>query len=269
MGYIMKRVLSFLFFLNVLQADQAGAMQVYFKAGVSAETTKGKKACCGWDLNSVVFKKEVKICKMIRYSYKKNGVRRTAKGLFKFGKLWRKKKKLKRQGNPKGFVWDAMFTDMALKDPKTAGLIREFAQIANVLDLEMVSLMQRLSNHGHCHAVLSNMGQGLLDTQVKLLQAQQSKNPVAYNYILTFLQDHEHKIIASEANGWMHKPNMPIYQAWLLKNKKRGQITIFIDDKLENVLAAVKYGFDVAIHYKKGMRPADLEKILSKTLMIA
>lgn len=264
----MKRALSFLFFLNVLQAHQQGSV-VYFRPGVSIQTTQGKRACFGWDLNSVIFKKEIKICKLLRYSYKKNGIRGTIKGFFTFGKLWLKKKKLKKQGNPKGFVWDAMFTDMAKNDPQTASQIREFAQIANVLDLEMVTLMQQLSKSGHSHAILSNMGQGLLDTQVQLLQNRKI-DPTTHSYILNFLQDHKHKVISSETNGWMHKPDLKPYQAWLLKNKKHGQITVFIDDKLENVLAAINNGFDVAIHYKEGtMRPTNLNNILHNKLMLA
>ena len=262
----MKKVLlSFLFF----NAFSVQAITALYRQGFDATQAQNKKVCFAWDLNSVIFEKQIKIGKMIAYALRKKGTKKTITSLWKFLKLWKQKNKLKSKGDPRGFVWDAMFTQLTKKDPETASFLRNFAQQANVLDLRMVNLMQRLSLHRHTHGVLSNMGQGLLDAQVKLLKEKQSKNPTVYNFILNFLEDHKHKVIASEQNNWMHKPDNEPYHLFLKKNKNRGQITVFIDDKLENVQAAIKNGFDVGIHYPKGSTSSKLESLLDHELKVA
>lgn len=256
---MMKKLCTFLIALcatSSMQPDNVEVIRSSLFPNVlhtkEVKFSKDKPNCAiFWDLNSVVFTKDTSprnIARMIRALMKEKGVRYTLRALAKFGKLWRKKKKLKKAGDNRGFVWDAMFTEMEKTDPELAKFLRRFSQMANNLEGFMADLLFDLKNAGHHNAVLSNMGQGLLDVQVDLIKKQ--KQTPAVRYVLEFLQDNVHKTIASKDNGWMHKPNADIYEIALKRNKdviKKDTIKIFIDDKECNCVAAVKNGFDVAI----------------------
>ena len=220
----------------------------------------------GWDLNSVILPKKIEISTLLRYAKKERGYFGALKSFAQFGKLLRKKKSLKKKGDPRGYVWDAMFTDLEKKDKKLANFLRNVVQKVNDLDTGMINLMMKLSHQGHTHSILSNMGQGILTTQIKLIEKDESVNPKVKAYILRFLKDPIYKVISSEDNKWLHKPFAPIYEEWIDKNKNyiRGfKLFVFIDDKLENVKAALDNGFHIGIHYPKGSTSKDLEAILN------
>lgn len=208
------------------------------------------KICFAWDLNSVIFEKNIKIRSMLNYARQKRGIIGTLTSSWTFLKLWRKKQQLKKQKKNEGYVWDAMFTNLAKQDPNMAAFLRTFAQQANVLDIHMITIMQELEQYGHTHAILSNMGQGLLDAQVEHLKKESNRyDSVLFDYTLRFLQDTKHNVVASQENGWMHKPNPDIYQLFLHKNQdKECDYSFFIDDKPENCIAAAQQGF-IAFHY--------------------
>jgi hypothetical protein len=267
----MKKILFSCLFLFSLSIHSVQPVKALYRSNFNVSQAQDKQVCFGWDLNSVVFEKKVRICKMLSYARKKKGTKKTIKALYKFLKLRKLKKKLKKQKNPHGFAWDAMLSRLAKKDPKTADFLRDFIQKANILDVRMVNLMQRLSHHGHVHGVLSNMGQGLLDAQIEHLKEKQAKKPTVSKFVLNFLQDHDHKVIADQKNNWMQKPDGRMYKTFLDKNaeRRKDKITIFIDDKLENVQGAIENGFDIGIHYPKGSTSRQLEEILANELKIA
>ena len=105
------------------------------------------------------------------------------------------------------------------------------------------------------------MGQGLLDVQVEKIESQHPKPNESVSHILDFLKDDQHKMIAAESNGWMHKPNANIYEEFFKKNvdynngietgvqnnRDCSDARIFVDDKEINCRAALENGFDIAI----------------------
>lgn len=267
MGYnIMKKVLlSFLFFYTI----SINAVTILYRPSFDAFQAQGKQACFAWDLNDVLFEKQIKPSALFKHIHREVGISKTPKLAWKIFKLWKKKKKLKKEGKPEGSSWDGLFTLYGQNDPKTVAFFRGFVRKINSLDSRMVKLMRQLSNNGHTHGVLSNMGQNMLNVQIDHLKSIPTKDHGLKVFFLDFLHDDKHNVIASPENNWLTKPNPNMYRLFLEKNKERGQITIFIDDKLKNVQAAVNSGFDVGIHYPTGSKSAQLEKLLHTELNIA
>ncbi len=214
-----------------------------------------------WDLNGVVFQKEYSLTDNIAELIAAQGYLETARLLYTFGKLYAYKLYLKSQNDPRGFVWDAIFSSLETSEAgkKDAQTLRYFAQKANHLDFAIVGLLKELKDRGHSSVVLSNMGQKLADAQVELLEAhiatltEDSEEKTASQSALEFLTQSSN-VIASQENGWLHKPDRASYQTCLDKNPathNSDHITIFIDDKKRNIDAAVADGlFDIAISYQ-------------------
>lgn len=262
----MKKVLlSFLFFCTI----SINAATLLYRQGFDASQAQNKQACLAWDLNDVVFEKQIAPSKLIKHIHREQGLLKAPKIALKFYKLWRKKKKLKKQGNPVGLSWDGIFTRYSANDPKLIAFLRNFVMQINVLDTPMVKLMKELSSNGHTHGVLSNMGQNMLNVQINHLKTLPTSDHGLKIFFLDFLQYDKHNVIASPENNWLTKPNPKMYKLFLEKNKDRGQMTIFIDDKLENIEAALKNGFDVGIYYPTGSTSSQLKKLLHTELNIA
>ncbi len=241
----------------------SGNLELYFRQILIA-----------WDLNGVIFKKEYSILANIYQLAvtEGHGWLYTFKMFASFGKLWRHKMELQNQGDPCGYVWDAMFRTLETSDEgkKVADLLRKFSQQANVLNYDTVSILQELAAYGHHNVVLSNMGTGLVDLQVNLLKRTLEKNTmaedqkIATHFALEFLTDTTHNVIASPENNWLHKPMQESYANCLQKNKlshNRRTLTIFIDDKKSNIAPALANGlFDIAVLFTT---PQDLRKLLN------
>lgn len=242
---------------------------LFDKAGNSLlKDTDFQEVLVAWDLNKVVFDKQFKTSYYIKQTRKELGTIKTISTAFKFGKLWATKQLYKQKNDPRGYVWDGMFTTLETtpKGKQTAALLRKFAQDANHLDPHVAIIIEELSFANHVqNAVLSNMGQGILDFQLELLKKQQEQKSLDFHHkyliqnIMTFLTNAKYNLVASKENGWMHKPDYICYETFLKKHPKKS-LTIFVDDKLRNVTAALEKGlFDIAIQYTTAQ---DLRKIL-------
>lgn len=268
MGLIVKKSITIcifsLFVLNNLETSTKIKRSKHFPNVLYNKGTDlfaPKKRCLlGWDLNSVIFTKNVlyNFPSMLYNAYKDKGVFYSTWAIQRFFWLRREKKAFKKAGDNRGFLWDAMFTELERQgttakekadNKELVQFLRQFSQQANTLENFMADLLYNLHNTGHRNAVLSNMGQGLLDAQIDAIKNSNRRFTLAINYTLEFLQDHVHKVISSEANGWMHKPNPDIYQIFFTQNSDyhNPDCSIFIDDKKSNCKAALKNGFDIAI----------------------
>lgn len=226
-----------------------------------------------WDLNGVIFRKEYSItANMYQIAVtEKRGWVYTFKMLASFGKLWNYKRQLKKAHDPRGYVWDAMFKTLETspQGEDFADLLRRFSQQANILDYNMVALLQELSTHGHTNAVLSNMGKGLAQVNVNFLNRQLEKGSLspekqaATRFAISFLTDPSRNVIASESNGWLHKPMRKSYEECLSVNGGHSShsLTIFFDDKYSNIEAALADGlFDIAVYYN-GSRDKECKQL--------
>lgn len=258
----MKKIILFLAFsifaIQSIEAAKSTTIPGVWHAEGTDLSKENNKVLIGWDLNSVVFDKDVSpsnITDMLNTVRQEHGTRYALWAYSQFFWLWREKKALKRDGDNHGFVWDAMFTKLEEEQGeegiKLAKVLRQASQQANTLNYPVSQLLYDLHKSGHRNAVLSNMGQSLLDLYVKALDP--TKNPkkatLASEYVRNvLLQDHDHKVISSKENGWMHKPEPVMYATFLNQNKDKDfDCKIFVDDKEENCEAAVKNGFDHAI----------------------
>ncbi len=262
----MKKVLLSLLFLCAISLNAA---KILYRDGFDATQAQNKQACFGWDLNDVLFEKQIKPSTLFKHIHREAGILKTPQLTWKFFKLWKKKNKLQKEGLAEGSSWDGLFTLYGKNDPKTVVFFRGFIRKINALDSRMVKLMEKLSHNGHTHGVLSNMGQNMLNVQIDHLKTVPTEDHGLKVFFLDFLGYDKHNVIASPENNWITKPNPTMYQLFLEQNRNCGQITIFIDDKLKNVQAAVTSGFDVGIHYPIGSTPAQLEKVLLTELKIA
>jgi hypothetical protein len=212
-----------------------------------------------WDINGVLFKKEYSIP---RFMYQlavteKYGWIVTFKALASFTNLMRYKKQLKKQHDPRGWVFEAMFQHLE-KSPhekKYVPLLRKFTTQVNRLNYPSVSLLQDLTKKGHTNVLLSNMGQGLVDAIVDSLHTQTQTKPLsphtrdALNFTINFISNSPHHVIAAAENNWLHKPLRKSYQACIEKNQSHPQqLKILLDDKLSNITAGLRDGlFDIGI----------------------
>ena len=214
-----------------------------------------------WDLNGVIFRKKYSITANLYQIAvtEKRGWTYAFRMLASFGKLWNYKRKLKKLHDPRGYVWDAMFKTLETSSvgKEFADLLRRFSQQANHLDYDMIALLQELSANGHTNAVLSNMGEGLVQVNVHFLRRQLEKGiltpeqQAATQFAITFLTNKGRNVIASEENNWLHKPMQKSYATCLVKNfDDQDGLTIFFDDKFSNIEAALADGlFDVAVYF--------------------
>ena len=227
-------------------------------------------AFIAWDLNKVVFTTPHNGMIFKKFAAT-HGFKKTVSLWYTFLSLWNKKKYYKIIGDPRGFVWNAMFNEVA--DKETRNLLFKAVQEANIVDPAIIDLIKELTLHGHTNIVLSNMGQDTVNWQIayfeeKLKKLEKdlytcanyniNKLPVTwYDYTSTlftinFLKN-PHNTIASKKNNWLHKPDAKSYQECLNKdprNNFENCLKIFIDDKKENVIAAVENNlFDIAILY--------------------
>lgn len=219
-------------------------------------------ALLAWDLNGVIFRKEYSITANLYQLAvtEDHGWMYTFKALASFGKLWRYKLHLKKQHDPRGYVWDAIFRTLENSEEgkQFATLLRKFSQQANVLDYDMIAILQELSAQGHRNTILSNMGEGLAQVNVNFLRRKLEKNILTENqrtatqFAIDFLT-HPTNTIASPENNWLHKPMRESYQTCLQKHQgadKFYKVTLFVDDKFSNITAALDQGlFDIAIFY--------------------
>jgi hypothetical protein len=274
----MKKLLFLLlstFSLTALQTQKSTIKQdesfpnVYYNASKFPEglPCSGNLTLCfrqvlvAWDLNGVIFKKEYSIPANLYQLAVTDGYGwvYTFKIVASFGKLWRYKTQLQKQGDPRGHVWDAMFETLETSDEgkKVAELLRRFSQQANVVNCETIAILQELAEHGHHNVVLSNMGTGLVHLQVNLLKRTLENDTMtaqqihSTQFVLQFLTNPEHNVIASPENNWLHKPMRESYATCLQKNQlphNQRTLTIFIDDKKRNIAPALANGlFDIAV----------------------
>ncbi len=209
-----------------------------------------------WDLNGVFFDKEYSLKDNIAELRATHGILKTAKLLFTFAGLATYKEYLKLKKDPRGFVWDAVFSTLSEED---ARILRYFAQKANHLNPAIADILVSLKDNGHKSVVLSNMGQNLADAQIDLLDkhiatlTDGTPKKDAAQTMLDVLTCPTN-VIASEANGWLHKPDYASYQSCLNKNPAKtnpNRLRIFVDDKMRNIAAALADGqFDIAVKYE-------------------
>lgn len=228
---------------------------------LSKETEEEPNICIGWDLNSVIFQKQIHTGSLIKKTLKRNGIKRTIKTAWKALKLFKKKRKLKKQNKNEGFIFDALITELERKDTQSARILREVTQEANSIDVSMLHVMQALTHQEYTHAVLSNMGANMLTAHIaKIRNEQKNYNAQDFDFLITFLTNETYNVISSEENGWMHKPEAPIYQLFKEKNSsKKPDAFFFIDDKEKNCIGAAQQGF-VSFHYTSKATPADVHK---------
>ncbi len=251
-----------------------------FKAGIfgdkfypefSGKTKTFTHAFIAWDLNKVVFTNPNNAAIVKKFT-NTHGLKKTAGLWYTFMTLWNKKNYYKIIGDPRGFVWNAMFNE--INDTETRKFLFEATREANTIDPGIIDLMKELTLHGHTNVVLSNMGQDTVNYQISYFEKKQKTledelnfcgtyrieelPAVWYDYantlfIINFLKN-PHNVVASKENNWLHKPDKNSYQECINKNPKsrrKGCLKIFIDDKKENVIAAVENDFfDIAILYK-------------------
>lgn len=214
-----------------------------------------------WDLNGVVFENRMStVPGNLRDFFTTNGYLKGITIFYILGKSFAYKNYLILNNDPRGHIWDAIFTSLETSIPgkETATLLRTFIQKTNYLNHATVDLLQELEEQGHINVVLSNMGKYMANTQIGLLEKQKAALPEDapehdhYDYILKFLTQPTN-VIPSTENNWLHKPDYVCYQVCLELNTSKEnpkRLTIFIDDKLSNVTAAVADGlFDIAIFF--------------------
>jgi len=160
------------------------------------------------------------------------------------------KKRLQKAGNDKGYCSDAIFMDMAedANDPYLLQALRAGTLEVVTPNLEVAHLLKTLNDKGIHVRILSNMGDQLLHLQGKNLKAKiesSTLNPQeqeASEFLYSIIIDRDHNAVASTLTGNPHKPAPAIYQLFLKRNPSR-DLTILVDDKLENIEAAVQNGF--------------------------
>ena len=233
-------------------------------------------ASLAWDLNNVVFSTTANTPKALWNLYQKYGLLKTMAFYQEVMKVISKKSAYKKAGDPRGFVWNALFYD--IQNDEFRKILFETTIEANTLHKPIIDLLKDLTLNLHQNIVLSNMGQDILNLQIDRLEKQLTE-PLSSNdlsskqvdtfFILNFLKN-PLNTVASQENGWLHKPDKASYETCLTKIKEnkdtQNNLTIFIDDKRENVEAAVQNGlFDIAILYSN---PEDLRDIFESLKLI-
>lgn len=232
-------------------------------------------ALFAWDLNGVVFDNDDSWLNGVKRMWNEGySLREIYTTFSKTLALLEEKKRLKKLGDPRGYVWDALLTHVEQTDPDFVKILRSFTTKANSLNYKTAALLRELTHRGHTNVVLSNMGMNVLATQITFLKKQLHENddltPVQCDllrFALDFLTNDENNVIAGPHNGWIHKPKPLIYTTSLSCNQLLDEsntpffrLKLFIDDKLENIMAALENGFDIGILYND---PVSLRKTLS------
>jgi|GEM_PF-3497074 len=174
------------------------------------------------------------------------------------------KKSLQKAGDNRGYCSDAVFLMMSEQKgtygPELLQVLRDSALEVVTPNLGVAHMLKKLHEAGHHVAILSNMGNSLLELQTAELHKKiksdtlNAKELEASKFLYTILSDKDHNVVANSITGIPHKPDDAIYQEFLRANRREktpdNQVTVLVDDKLENIEAAVKNGY-VGIFCKK------------------
>jgi len=172
--------------------------------------------------------------------------------------LWQEKKRLKKLGDPRGYVWDALLYEVEQTDPDFIKMLRHFTVKANSLNYQVAALLQELARDGHHHVIISNIGAFVLAEQIRFFKEQLDTGSTLsldqqqlMSFTLWILSNHTNNVISGPENGWGFKPQPLLYQLSLERNPHAHErLKIFIDDKPKNIIAALQNGFDVGILYQ-------------------
>ncbi len=182
------------------------------------------------------------------------------------------KKRLQKKGDDRGYCSDAVFMNMAeeANDPYLLQALRGATLDIVTPNLEVAHMLKTL-NDQHIHVrVLSNMGDQLLYLQAKNLKEKiesgtlNEQEQAASEFLHTIINDRDHNAVASTLTGNPHKPAAAIYQLFLKRNPHH-HLTILVDDKLENIEAAVAHGF-IGIFCKKYKAAQAMREALPKIM---
>ena len=246
---------------------------LYYKREMTLQEAREEKNNCllGIDMNGVLFDKNKKaIPAIMQMIVKKKGFIYAGKLLFASRTLNSERTIINKEGKKIKLCWDAVLSKHENPNDPLQPYVEDMRMATtkvNKLNIDMAHLLYMLHEHGHHNYVFSNMGCNVLATLTNNLEKNQPSldelSQDQFSYLIKFLKERSHSFISSQKNNWITKPDPATYKSFLNKNKNHKNGRIFIDDKRENVIAALENGFDFAIVYKN---PKDLERILFEIL---
>ncbi len=228
-------------------------------------------ALLAFDLNDVVFSKNMSVIpEVINEIRKKKGFLYTIRLGVNAKKLNKERVFINSDGKKEKKSFDSILTKHDCPNDPCQQYIDDLRMAmvrVNNFNPPMVKLLYELHISGHHNYMFSNIGKNVLNAIIKNLSCNKPSLDVIthneYLYFMTFLKNTNHSFITGPENNWIVKPNPDTYTIFLNKHTKKKKNRIFIDDKKENVIAAIENGFDFGIVYKN---PQDLTKILYNVL---
>lgn len=224
----MKRLITFIIYFllfSELKKSFCSSQTIFYNKKIEHSSLKQNHIIFAWDLNDVIF--------YVNYTYI---VKHPVMAL-KLGKIHKKQKKQK-ISSAGCHLFEAAIKEV--KPKKFQKYIDATARITQP-DQGMIDLMQRLKDKGCQHTILSNIGK---DVWI-------SKQNILDDHVRSLFESYERHMLAQQKDdcSWICKPNANMYQEYLKKQPKDA-IIIFIDDKLENIHAALENGITIGILFQ-------------------
>ena len=250
----MVRFRSVLFGVMLLSVTVADSSKLVKTVYYSDHYTRCKKQgyVIAWDLNGVLFTKQFGPVNVAVNAISRAGVVSFVK---KIKHLDRLKKQLNKEMNGKGepYRLDEHFIHVAMRSTdknahQAVQFLRSMITEKDIVNRGVALIMYELQLCGCVQGVLSNIWKENLELQIRHIKQEKPH----YSYVIQLLTNEKLRVIPTDHNEWMHKPERLAYQTFLEKSSlyKQNKMTIFIDDKKENVIASIDRGlFDVAIHF--------------------
>ncbi len=232
---------------------------LFYSKSTTFQEARNAKECAlvAFDLNGVVFNKNMSLVpQFINEVRKKRGFLYTMNLAMAGKKLNGERTFINSEGKKEKTCFDAILTRHDCpNDPFQEYIadLRMAVTTINKLNIPMVKLLYELHHAGHHNYIISNIGKNVLSEMVKKIANNKFFNLLSHDqhsYLINFLKNKDHSFVSGPENDWITKPNSKTYTIFLEKNNKRKKNRIFIDDKKENVIAAIENGFDFGIVYK-------------------
>jgi|GEM_PF-4926637 len=225
-------------------------------SGTCVLTSEQKASClCAWDLHEVILTRNT----WHHVLHIKTAVLLKKKGFAHFVRLLRgyaaAAKQMQKEQRNRGlhdcrhtnfyylFVEDSFPDDPSL----IAAMVGRLLHLRRLVNKQVTNIVQRLEQRGVCTAIFSNVGVTEAAKIAAICTTPHKTDPKKHHLFCADMLAREQNFFVRASTFFARKPYCHAYELFFEQNPGNYKLRIFVDDRAENLKAAVRYGFDIGI----------------------